>query len=299
MEFNYCELKKNTIYAEMYDELLDEELNMNKLEHNDKIKSYLEKQINTCEFVKISSKFTDNNSMIEDLILKIESDAPNFKLQGNTILMFADDNTMYELFYMEDLTRTIPSDCLNEFGSISNIFLQPVCWTCGIFKSSYGNDGKIYSDIITKSDVSKLFISNFYHMGVMINQDGSMLELEFTGEDPYKIIGTNYTQFNTIELFGFNIVPWIEKNQNQTDTEFNLSASKILGSKTFGRVFFAIVCPNTNKKFWNIKIKTIKDILTVIDNKDIQDKISKEVEMAEININPFYIMKKNTAKFVR
>ncbi len=296
MELNYCELKKNTIYAEMYDELLDEELNMNKSEHNDKIKTYLEKKINNSDFVKISEKFTNSNNMMEDLILKIESDAPNFKLQGNTLLMYADDSSMYELFYMEDLTQpisSISSGCLNDFASISNIFLQPVCWTCGIFKSSYGSDGKIYSDIITKSDVSKLFISNFYHKGVIINQDESMLELEFTGEDPYKIIGTNYTQSNTIDLFGFNIVPWVEKNQNPTNTQLNLSASKIIGSETYGRVFFAIVCPNTNKKFWDIRIKTIKDILFVIENKDIRDKISKEVEMAEININPFYIMKKN------
>lgn len=240
MELNYCELKKNTIYAEMYDELLDEELNMNKSEHSDKIKTYLEKKINTCDFVKISNKFTDINIMMEDIILKIELDAPNFKLQGNTLLMYADDNSMYELFYMEDLTQSIQSSCLNEFGSLSNIFLQPVCWTCGIFKSSYGSDGKIYSDIITKSDVSKLFISNFYHKGVIINQDGSMLELEFTGEDPYKIIGINYTQYNTVDLFGFNIVPWVEKIQNPNDTQFNLSASKILGSNTFGRVFLTI-----------------------------------------------------------
>jgi hypothetical protein len=293
MELNYCELKKNTIYVEMYDELLDEELNMNNPEHNDKIKTYLQKKINDSDFVKVSGKFTDSNNMMEDLILKIESNAPNFKLQGNTLLMYADDSSMYELFYMEDLTQPIPPDSLNEFGSLTNIFLQPVCWTCGIFKSTYGKDGKIYSDIITKSDISKLYISNFYHIGVMMNQDGSMIELEFTGEDPYKMIGTNFNQSNTIDLFGFNLVPWIEKIKNLNDTQLNLNATKIFGSETYGRVFFAIVCPNTNKKFWDIKIKTMKDILLVINNKDIQDKISKEVEMAEININPFYIMKKN------
>lgn len=293
MELNYCELKKNTIYAEMYDELLDEELNMNKPEHNDKIKTYLEKKINSSDFVKISKKFTNNNDLMEDLILKIESGAANFKLQGNTLLMFADDSSMYELFYMEDLTQPIPSNWLNEFGSLTNIFLQPVYWTCGIFKSSYSKDGKIYSDIMTKLDVSKLYISNFYHKGVIINQDESMIELEFTGEDPYKMIGTNFTQSGTLDLFGFNLVPWIEKIQNPTNTQLNLKASKILGSETYGRVFFALVCPNTNKKFWNLGIKTIKDILFVIDNKEIQDKISKEVEMAEINLNPFYIMNKN------
>jgi hypothetical protein len=37
MKSNYCELKKNKIYEEMYDELLDEELNMNDSNQNKKL----------------------------------------------------------------------------------------------------------------------------------------------------------------------------------------------------------------------------------------------------------------------
>lgn len=291
MKSNYCELKKNKIYAELFDELLDEELNMNNPSHNNKIVRWIEKKINSVDYIQISDTFNNQQDLIEDLILKIESVTNNCNIQGNTLMMYADDNSMYELFYMEDLTKKIPEDELNEFGSITNIFLQPVCWTCGIFKSSYDEDGNIYADIITKSDVVKLYVQNFYHKGVMLNHDGTIIELEFTGENPFNMIGNNFTQSNTMDLFGFSLIPWIEKSTSNTK-ELNLTASKIMGSEIYSRVFISIVCPNTNKKFWDITSTTIKNILEIIDNKEIQNKIQKEIEQAEININPFYFIKK-------
>ncbi len=289
---NYCELNTNTLYADMYDELLDEELNMNDFKHNDKIKQYLEKKIINSNFIKLSNNFSNTTDLMEDLILKISSNAPEFNLQGNTIMMYADDDSMYELFHMEDLTQPIPTNSLNEYGSLTNIFLQPICWTCGIFKSTYKN-GVIHSELITKSEVAKLFIYNFYHIGIMIDLDGTIIELEFTGEDPYKIIGLNFTQANTIDLFGFNLVPWIEKITEKNPNKLNEKATKLSGKEIYGRAFFALVCPNTNKKFWNLTTQTINNIFIPIENKNIQDKILKELEQTDININPFYILKKN------
>ena len=291
MKSNYCELKRNKIYAEVYDELLDEELNMNNPAHNDKIKYWMEKKLKSSNFIQISNTFENKQDLIEDLILKIDLDSNNNpNIQGNTLMMYADDNSMYELFYMEDLTKKIPENELNEFGSITNIFLQPVCWTCGIFKTSYGNDGSIYADTITKTDVIKLYIQNYYHKGVMLNPDGSMTEIEFTGENPFNTIGNNFTQSNTLDLFGFNLIPWVEKTNSET--QLNEKASKIMGSEIYSRVFVSIVCPNTNKKFWDITPTTINNILKIIDNKEIQSKIQQEIERAEININPFYFIKK-------
>ena len=291
MKSNYCELKINKIYAEVYDELLDEELNMNNPAHNDKIKYWMEKKLKSSNFIQISNTFENKQDLIEDLILKIVLDSNNNpNIQGNTLLMYADDNSMYELFYMEDLTKKIPENELNEFGSITNIFLQPVCWTCGIFKTSYGNDGSLYADTITKTDVIKLYTQNYYHKGVMLNLDGSITEIEFTGENPFNTIGNNFTQSNTLDLFGFNLIPWAEKTNN--DTQLNEKASKIMGSEIYSRVFVSIVCPNTNKKFWDITPTTINNILKIIDNKKIQNKIQQEIEQSEININPFYFIKK-------
>jgi len=291
MKSNYCELRRNKIYAEVYDELLDEELNMNNPTHNDKIKYWMEKKLKSSNFIQISNTFENKQDLIEDLILKISADTNNNpNIQGNTLMMYADDNSMYELFYMEDLTKKIPENELNEFGSITNIFLQPVCWTCGIFKTSYGNDGSIYADIITKTDVIKLYIQNYYHKGFMLNPDGSMTEIEFTGENPFNTIGNNFTQSNTLDLFGFNLIPWVEKTNSET--QLNEKASKIMGNEIYSRVFVSIVCPNTNKKFWDITPTTINNILKIIDNKEIQSKIQQEIERAEININPFYFIKK-------
>ena len=290
MKSNYCELGKNKIYAEVYDELLDEELNMNNPSHNDKIKHWIEKKLKSSNYIKISNIFTNKEDILEDLIFKISADSNNNpNIQGNTLMMYANDNSMYELFYMEDLTKNISETELNEFGTITNIFLQPVCWTCGIFKSSYDDNGKIYSDAITITDVVQLFIQNYYHKGVMLNQDGTIIEIEFTGENPFNIIGNNFTQSKTLDLFGFNLIPWIEKTNT---TQLNENASKIMGSEIYSRVFVSIVCPNTNKKFWDITPTTINNILKIIDNKEIQNKIQREIEQAEININPFYFIKK-------
>lgn len=303
-KFNYCEIKSNQLYSEVYDELLDEELNMNNPAHNDKIKYWLEKKIKSVNYIKISNGFDSQQDLMEDLILKIsESSNNNQNIQGNTLMMYADDYTMYELFYMEDLTKKIPESEpeLNQFGSLTNIFLQPICWTCGVFKSSYkfNNSDKsdksinnIISGTITKQDVANLYIKNFYHQGVMLNSDGSMVQIEFTGENPLNIIGSNFTQSNTIDLFGFNLVPWIEKDSGTNSSELNVNASKIMGNEIYTRVFISIVCPNTNKKFWDITPQTIKNILKVIENKDIQLLIEKELEQTEININPFYLIKK-------
>lgn len=296
MKSNYCELKKNKIYAEIYDELLDEELNMNNPSHNNQIKYWLEKKIKSSDYIQISNTFEDSHDTMEDLIVKISADANNPNIQGNTLLMYANDETMYELFYMEDLTKKIPELELNEFGTITNIFLQPVCWTCGIFKSSYGEDGKIYQDIITKSDVANLYISNFYHQGVMLNTDGTMVQIEFTGENPFSAIGNNFTQSNTLDWFGLCLVPWIEKSDSTnatSSTQLNKNASKIMGNEIYTRIFISILCPNTNKKFWDIVPLTIKNILKIIDNQEIQNKILNDLDKTDINVNPFYLIKKH------
>ena len=294
---NYCLIKKNKIYAEIYDELLDEELSMNNFEHNDKIQTWIKKKITSSDFVELSDKFDSKEAIIEDVILKITGEAQNTNLQGNTVLMFADDNNMYELFHMEDLTKSHPDDDLNEFGSISNIHLQPVYWACGIFKTNYSN-GVVNADIISKQDVVNLFVQNYYHQGVMINPDSTMLELEFTGEDPLKKIGTGFINTSTTDIIGFNVIPWVEKNSNPNSNsnsnsyKFNELETKLLGRDVYGRLFVTLLCPTTNKKFWNISKTTILNIIKVIDNTEIFQELSKGLMPDDMYTNPYLQLKK-------
>lgn len=312
MKNNYCWINTNKIYAEIYDELLDEELSMFNKDHNDKIKRYLEKKILSSEYIDVSETFESSDDCISDLILKINSTASSKNLQGNTVLMFADNNNMYELFHMEDLKKKFPDSELNELCSISNIHLIPVYWGCGIFKSNYSN-GLIRSDIITKKDLINIFTQNYYHIGVMIGTNNgtnneinneinsgtnsgtnsginnSMIEIEFTGEDPYKVIGTGFTQKNVTNVIGFNFIPYVENGN-----EINVKASEIFGIEMKGRVFISLLCPTSNKKFWNINIKTIENILKIIENNVLFSKIQNEVDNhdSDKDINPFYLLNK-------
>ena len=289
MKQNYCEIKNNKIYVELFDELLDEELNMNKQEDNESIKHYIDKKIKSSNYIKISESFINKQEILEDVISKITLDiGNNYKLQGNTLLIYANDSTMYELFYMEDLTKQMDNNDLNEFASIINTFHQPICWGCGIFKTSYLN-GKLIEEIITKQDISKIFIQNFYHIGIMINIDDTMIEIEFTGENPFNIIGNNFTQSDTVNILNLNIVPYFDKQNNFLQ---NNIATKLFGIQLNGRIFLTLVCPDTNKKYWDITSETIKNILMILENKNYLNNFNNEKDKDQINVNPFYYIKK-------
>ena len=288
MNQNYCEIKKNKIYEELYDELLEEELSMFNNEHNDKIKNYIENKIKKSNFIKLSENFSTKEDIISDVIINITSDVKNNdNLQGNTVIMFANDNEMYELFHMEDLTKSHSDDDLNEFGSISNIHLLPIYWGCGIFKSTFLN-GNIKGDIISIKDVSKLYIQNYYHIGVMINPDKNMIEIEFTGEEPFKVIGNNFVQSTTTEKIGFNMIPYIQKSSDIV----NEIGTKLFGKEIKGRLFVTLLCPTTNKKFWNISNITINNILKILDNDELIQEIYKDNQSDDIYLNPFYKLNK-------
>lgn len=291
MKQNYCLIKKNKIYAEIFDELLEEELSMNKIEDNSKIQRYFEKKIMDIDYINISEIFTDRDEILSDLILKITSEVSNKNLQGNTVSVYADDDFMYELFHMEDLTKTriLSDDDLNEFGSISNTHLLPIYWSCGIFKTVY-KDGKLYGDLINKSDILKILTQNYYHTGVIVSADGKIQEIEFTGENPFKVIGTNFVQSNQTEILGFNLLPFIENCSDSTD--INILASSILGREIKGRVFISLLCPTTNKKYWSIYSSTINNILKIGKDQEKAKKIYGELDADDKYINPFYLLKK-------
>ena len=230
---------------------------------------------------------------MSDLILKIISSVSNKNLQGNTVLMFAGPDEMYELFHMEDLTTKIQDEELNELASISNIHLLPVFLGCGIFKSTYLSD-VIKPSEITKKDIANIFIQNYYHIGVMISINGELVEIEFTGEDPFKVIGTNFIQSTVTNVIGFNLIPYIESG-----TEFNDTASKILGQEIKGRMFISLLCPTTTKKFWNIDIKTVENIIKILTNKNLYKEVEKDLEQTDKDINPFYIIKKTLSNMAK
>jgi hypothetical protein len=130
-------------------------------------------------------------------------------------------------------------------------------------------------------------------MGVMINIDNTMQEIEFTGENPNLIIGEKFKMLSPFNLFGLTFVGFLEKGE-----KINELASKIYGNEIKGRFYLAVMCPITNKKFWSIDIEFIKNLLILlkylygsVDEKNKIEELEKELNDDKLK-NPFFLIKK-------
>ena len=291
MALNYCLIKKNRIYEEIYDMLEDEELNMNNNLQDDKIKYRINKIVNSSKYFTLSSTYSSKEEAFEELMIFITKENTADTMQGNTMLSYADDDNMYELVYLEDLIIEQQDNVLNQFASMSNVEMLPVYGTCGLIKTSY-EDGELVNKMIEKEDINKIVMTNFYHTGVMINTDGSMLEIDFSGDKPFMFIGNSFKQLNPINLFGLTTVVY---NEEDVTSNINSVASIIYGSELKGRVFFTTLCAITNKKFWNFTKKSINNILRLLDKNitsdDKMNSLNKELMDDKLK-NPFFLIKK-------
>jgi hypothetical protein len=291
---NYCLIKKNKIYEDLYEILEDEELIMDNQNHKEEIK-YKIKKLTTSYFgniVSISNTFSTSNDNLEDLMVEIINNEEDENMQGNTLLMFADHESMYEIVFMEQIGIEKSDNELNQLASISNIELAPIYGNVAIVKSSYQN-GKLTNKLITEQDITKLIINNFYHLGVMINPDGSTLELEFTGDNPNITIGGNFIQVIPFQMFGLTLVGYKE-----VGTEINHIASKLYGSEIKGRFYVSTLCPITNKRFWGINSEMLKGLIKLleysegtIEERAIIEKLNNELSDDKLK-NPFFLIKK-------
>lgn len=291
--YNYCLIKQNKVYEDLYEILEEDELIMDNPGHKDKIKYKIEQLLKsylTKTKIKMSENMNTNDEILEDLMVEITNNLDDE--QGNTLLMYANNNFMYEVVFMEQLGSTKTDDDLNQLCSISNVELSPIYGKTAIIKSSY-KDGSIKNSLINFDDVLDLFINNFYHRGVMLNPDGSMIELEFTGENPNLVIGGNFKMLTPLSLFGLSFIGYTDNGDLKNEL-----ASKIYGNEITGRLYLAILCPITNKKFWSISIDLLNDIIKLLnycsgttEQKKIIEDLEKELADDKLK-NPFFLVKK-------
>ena len=225
-------------------------------------------------------------------MVEITGNSVDESLQGNTLLMFADSESMYEVVFMEQVGITKSDDDLNQLASISNIELAPIYGNVAIVKSSYF-DGKLTNGLIKEEDIINLITNNFYHNGVMINCDSSTTELEFAGDNPNIVIGGNFKQLAPFQMFGLTLVGY-----NEQGMEINNLASKLYGSEIKGRFYVTSLCPITNNRFWGINLDIIQNLIKLInfsegtvEEKLVIDKINNELSDDKLK-NPFFLIKK-------
>jgi hypothetical protein len=201
---------------------------------------------------------------------------------------------MFEIIFMEELGVDKNDDILNQFGSISNIELSPIYGKIAIVKTSYKN-GELKNSLINDNDINEIIVNNFYHTGIMINSDGSLLELEFSGDNPNLTIGGNFKQMDSLSLFGLVLIGY---NETNTTNEINKIASKIYGKEIRGRIFLTTMCPITNKRFWSLNIDIFNNIFKLVSyldgTQEQKNKINElEKELTDDKLkNPFFLIKK-------
>ena len=282
---NFCIIRKNKIYEELYDNVEQDELTMNNPNHEDKIKYLIQKTIennNQIEFFQ--NENTEINSSFEEMLEILLNHDTQKNSQGNTLLLYADLNEMYEMIFIEQDNYFNDSD-LNQFASISNSDLKTIYNSCGIIKTVYKND-KIKNDLVSLKDINKILYYNFYHIGLMVDEQNNMKELVFSGDMPYNFIGSNFKMLGSFERVGLHIVVFKEEG-----TIKNEKVSKFCEMEIFGRVYITLLNPPNNKKFSNFTKDLFNLILTIMDNKNTINIIEKEIMEDKLS-NPFLIIKK-------
>jgi hypothetical protein len=331
MEFNYTLLQKNNIYEQIYDLLEDNDLSMNNNNHYESIKNHIARLFTKShKSIQISESFTTKEDMFEELMVNITKNNDDECLQGNTLLSYANDDNMYELVFLENIKKEYNDNELNQFASISNIELAPVYGDCGIVKTCYEN-GSLINKQMNINDIIQIIMGNFYHSGVMINTDGTMLELDFPGDNPNIKIGPKFKQQSPINVFGLVLVGYFEdydqtqaqaqaqvqdkvqdKVQDQAQlgqlanssnsansansansSKSNNLASILYGIPINGRVYITTLCPITNKRFWSLSITTIKNLIKLLSNTDNEKIKMLNKELLDDKLtNPFFLIKK-------
>ena len=302
MSFSYCLIKKNCLYQTLYVYIEKQKLNMYNPKHYDLIKDHIKKFLDETEYITVSEKFGATDTLFEHLLSSIitdnnaslsstnKEDIVDVNNQGNTMLAYGDSKKAYEIVYNEffngENTENLAS-VINEFGAITNIDMVPIYGSCGLLKTVYNSPDGLKLSTVTKNDIYELIINTFYHSGVLINADGTMTELVFSGEDPCYMIGSAFKLSETIQLLGLSWAIFVEKD-GKID---NVIVSEFMSKPIKGRAFITVLCPITNKKFINITLNEFKDILELLKDQTKIDSINKDYT-ENINSNPFFLINK-------
>ncbi len=288
-DFNYCFVRKNKIFEEITEMIQDEELSMSKFDDTDEIIYQIKKIVLNSKYLKIKfSEEPDSNKLIEQIMMDITEDNQSPEMQGNTLLLYANDNYYYEVIYLENmvnLDRDIAD--INELATISNIETEPILKDCAIVKTGYSGKTPVCKEI-TLNDICEIVVNNFYHVGLLINEDGTMKEIKYSGDNPLLIIGNIFEKGNFGDVLGITMLPWIETK----GTKENKVASKILKTNIKGRVFIMTFCPITNKKLWNFTQQIAQDILKILDSPEKTKQVYDEIDRESKNVNPFNLIKR-------
>lgn len=299
-KLNYCLVKKNKFYESIQDMLDLEDLSMNKPDDTENIIYKLKSLLSKSKFIEIKGIDKDKyigktdkdftpNDLLEQIIVDITETNKNENIQGNTLLLYANNKYSFEVIYMENLIDEQEDSNINQFLSITNINLEPIYFDGGIIKTNYETNVP-YNDKITIDDILEIIVSSFYHKGLMIEPEGKTTEILFSGDNPSILIGHNFKAESVIELLGLSFVPFVEKEDKNSKP--NECVNSVFSTKFKGRVYLTLLSPISTKRHWNLNKEMFDDIKNIIDKEDIVKKIYEDIDKENKIVNPFFLIKK-------
>ncbi len=273
MTFNYCIISENKIYTELYDLIENDDLHMGK-ETDDgiiytKIKQFIESET-SCPYFKFSEPYTCDKDVSNDIIKLISKNGTIDNVSTEITTLFSNEDTTYELIYINYINNGQTDDDVNQFASLTNMNLIPIYKKCAITKVSHINNN-INNVMISTEDMLNILINNFYHTGVMIDGD-KLTEINFCGQMPHTKIGNNFQTHEILNILGFSFICYHENCKNNND---NKISTIFCGKNITNRIFVTLLSYEKNKKTWNvtsslinkiIKIKSDETLLNIFNN---------------------------------
>lgn len=277
---NYCLVKRNNFNEEIHDMLNEEMLNMNVYDDAPKIQYEIEKIISRAPYIKISDSFDNNDEMIKNMIENIlefdEKGADVYERNADNVLVVRDNNVKYTIFFFIKKESDENKE-LNDLCTLINMETIPLYDNCAIIKTNQKCEDKTKNgEIITRDDIKYLAKMLYYHKGVMIEENGNVIELEYFGDNPLYRIG-NLFDHNAREKEVYDKVIRFYSESKQSDV-INEKATKLIGEVIYGRVFIIMLSDNSNK-FWDFTENVVKEIFKLYDD---------EIKQEDKNLNKLY-----------
>lgn len=178
-----------------------------------------------CELDDITVKELEHSEMMDYIVDSLEL-VP--ELLADTVTCYEDENVIFQLCYIND--DNSPHKTLNKYATelvYDKIEIHgPAVLLCSYIKP----DLTCYPASVSRDELDKLYNYRTNHVGLHVNEDGSLVEYKFTTDPLYDLSESEKSEYGWFEhnLLTFNLVVYMKKKH--MGELINKKITKLLGS---------------------------------------------------------------------
>ena len=168
----YAIVPKNLFYTDLYELLTENDLNMHNPENKEMIYFYTTKLLKS--LITINEDEIKKDNLLSDIMDFAFTKTDLEKAELNTILIYSDEKSMYELIYLKNENGEETN--FNQYCSVVNQDMEIINGYGYIIKT---NIKTLTNEKITINDMVNLFLKSFYHCGLLFELNNDIKEIEF------------------------------------------------------------------------------------------------------------------------